>query len=222
MNRQEIRNRILYQLNDSISTPDFWDLSELDDTIQEAQEILAEEVQSLKATAHVPRQDGTMFYSLAAVADNVMSPLRVWLPDEQHRLRPTTMRWLNRERQRWMEDTTDYPDYWFPVSWYSFGVYPGTTTGRGLLAIDYLQWPDEMISDSDEPEFPLPDHDALVIYGVYAGLMKQWDIIRAVDLFTQFVSRIPDASYRSEIRKHRSIMVQRQGQPYAHSFIDPG
>lgn len=222
MTRKEMRDRILYQLNDSIGAPEFWALDELDDIIQEAQEILAEEVQSLKATAHVPRQGGTMFYSIEALADNVMAPFRVWLPDDQHRLRPVTMRWLNRERERWMEDTSDYPDYWFPISWHSFGVYPGTAEGRGLLAVDYLQWPVALTDDDDEPRFPLPDHDAFVLYGVYAGLLKQWDVLRAVDLFTQFASRIPDAAYRSEIRKHRTAMTHRQGASYGTSQRDPG
>lgn len=198
MNRKEIRDRILLALNDSPTDPQFWSTEELDDVIQDSQEVLAEEVEAIKRTAYKVKHDGMQFVTLASIADDVMAPYRLW-DNENERLHVRTMRELDKRRQRWLEVTADRPDFWYPVSWNMFGIYPATANGGGWLRIDYLAWPTALLDDEDKPETMEADHDALVTYGIYFGLMKQWDALRALDYFQQFVRRWADSQTRHEI-----------------------
>ncbi len=209
MNRQAIRDRILLALNDSPTSPVFWTLEEIDEVIQEGQEVLAEEVEGLKRTAYVPRHDGMQFCSLAAVAGDVMAPYRVWVGDKQHRLQVTTMQHLDNRRERFLETTGTRPDWWYPVSWNLFGIYPALTTGEGYLQVDYLGWPTPLVDDFDEPELPEADHDGLVLYGVYTGLMQQWDMVRALDYFTQFIARWSDSTMRDGVNRMQTRQWRR-------------
>ena len=211
MNRKQIRDRILYALNDSPETPVFWSHDELNDVIQDGQEVLAEEVEALKRTAYVVKHDGMRLVNLASIADDVMSPYRIW-DNENKRLQVTTMQRLDKRRQRWLEVTGDRPDSWYPVSWALFGIYPAQADGGGWLRIDYLGWPTPLVDDGDEPETLDADHDPLVLYGIYYGLMKQWDALRAMDYFTQFIARFTDAEYRNGIERMQSRLWRRNEQ----------
>ena len=201
MTREEIRTRILYQLNDSPTAPTYWHLHELDEIIQEAQEILAEEAEGLHRTASIPRHDGMQFITLASIGNDVMAPYRIWDPDNERRLQFVSMWELDRERHRWMELDGDRPFWWFPVAWNLFGIHPRMVDGAGTLQIDYLAWPEDIVEDHYSPQWPTPDHDSLVLYGVYHGLMKQHDVVRATDLFIQFISGWKDAQFRNSVNR---------------------
>ena len=207
MTRSELTERILRALNDSPTEPVYWSLAEIHAVLQDGQELLAEEVQALRKTVFVPRRTGALFYSLASVADDVMAITRIWLRDLHERLEPTTLPALG--HRDWMQWPSTRPYVWFPVSWHAFGVYPHQTTGQGVFEVDYLAWPPALLDDADEPAFPEPDQESLVVYGIYAGLIKQWDLIRATDYFQQFVARWSDAQARNGLRELQGRAWQR-------------
>lgn len=210
MTRQEIRDRILVTLNDSTTAPVFWSLQEVNDLITEAQEVLAEEARALRRTAYIPRTPHGQFYTIHGIADDVMVPFRLWLPDKEHRLRPLTMGRIDKQRQRWLDVTGNQAEYWFPVSWDAFGIYPPPTTGGGYLQVDYLAWPPAMLDDDEEPQSPEPDHDMLVLYGVYMGLIRQWDIVRATEMLGRFVAGWLDAQARQDVRRMHARFERRE------------
>lgn len=211
MTRLELQTRILRQLNDSPTSPIFWSAAEVQDMIQEGQEIMAEEVRALRKTAYVPKRDGTQLYTMQTFAPDVMAPYRLWDMDLSRRLEVITMAELDADRERWLEVTGDQPFWWYPAGWTWFGVYPATATGGGWFRMDYLAWPTALLDDMSEPEWPEPDHDGLVLYGVYLGLLQQWDIVRATDLLTQVVARWTDSRARDGIRRLQASLWQREG-----------
>lgn len=217
MTRLELEQRILRALNDSPTDPVFWTLEEIRDVIQEGQEILAEEVQALKRTVLFPRHDGLQWVNLAAVAPDCMAPFRIWLPDQGIRLEPRTMRWLDQYQYWWLTITGTLPLYWYPISWDCFGIWPGEATGSGTLEISYLAWPTAMQDDWESPEYAEPDQDALVTYGVYLGLLKQWDMPRAMERWQQFIARFTDATARDDLKRIQAAMWQRQANGHGHS-----
>jgi hypothetical protein len=222
MNRQEIRDRILQALNESIATPTFFSLAEINDVIDEASEIIAEEVSQLKRTAYIPRRNGTFLYSLESIAPNIMSPYRVWLSEDDTRLQFITMRQLDNYRQQWWEVTSDSPDWWFPAGWNAFGVWPGTATGGGYLRVDYLSWPDPLLDDLEEPEYTEYIHDAFILYGIYDGLLKQWNVPQSADYFTQFVQLWTDRKFYNETKATRARIAFRRdfGSEHVLQHID--
>ena len=211
MNRSDIRTRILEALNESASNPVFWSSAQINDIINEAAEVLAEEASSVKRTALTALRPGTIFYYTYGIADDMMVPYRLWLPDEDIRLTVASLREVDDHHEQWMT-VTGKPRWWIPISWNLFGLYPHPGEGGGTLRVDYLAWPRAMDYDSDEPEYQDADHDALVLYGVYDGLMKQWNVQRGLQIFSLFVDRWVDAMARNEVKRIASREFQRARQ----------
>lgn len=207
MTRSELRTRILDALNEDASSPVFWSTSQIDAVIDEASEVLAEEAQSIRRSAFLSRESGKLFYSTRGIADDVMAIYRVWASDLNRRLTAVSHSQLDAQHEIWQTVTGD-PEYWFPVSWDLFGIYPHPSQGGGLLRIDYFAWPRTLMDDDDEPEFREADHDGLVLYGVYDGLLKQWNLQRALELFARFADRWLDAKERAGVREQQSRLFQ--------------
>lgn len=207
MTRGEVRARILHGLNESATAPVFFTAAEIDGVIDEALEVLAEEVSAAKRTVLLPLQDGCMFYSLRALAPDCLAVTRLWDEARQRRLEPTTMDELDAQHQTWLTVTGE-PRQWFPVSWDLFGLYPGVATGGSLLRADYLAWPRALQHDDDRPELLDADHEALVRYGVYDGAMKRWDVVTGLTAWNLFLSSLPAARGRHGLGQLRAKLWQ--------------
>lgn len=212
MTRAQIRDRILAASNESTSAPVMWSTAQIDAVIDEASEVLAEEAKSIKRTAFVARQAGAIYYSTRAVASDVMAITRVWLPDQSKRLTAVSILELDGQHRTWPTATGD-PEYWFPLSWDTFGLYPHPATGGGLLRVDYLAWPRTLSDDEDEPEFRDADHDSLVMYGLYDGLMKMWHHERALQIWAQFMGQWQTGQARNGVRETQTRTFQRPNAP---------
>lgn len=212
MTRGQIRQRILEALNDSVSSPVFWSTGQIDTLIDEAQEVLAEEIAAFKRTALVGLRPGTQYYYTTGIAPDMMTPYRMRIETENWTLSCVTMTDLDQQYDFW-QTTTGSPLWWFPVSWDLFGLYPKAVDGGGVLRVDYLAWPRSLMDDDDEPECPVSDHDALVLYGVYDGLLKQWDGDRAVQVFSLFMQKLGKGKYASGLGVMQSRTWQSAATP---------
>jgi len=209
MTRLEIRRRVLQALNDAAIAPVFWSVDEINETIAEAQEALAEEALSLKRTFMVPRRAGVMIYNLDGIGANIMAPTRIWLPDLHRRLGVWSLTDLDARHERWQAVTGD-PWVWWPIDWRSFGLWPVPATAGGILEVDCYVWPDVLPDDSARPEFPPADHEALVTYGEIEGYIKQGDVLRALDLAKVWGQRWADGRYRAGIEQIAASFVIRE------------
>lgn len=210
MNREQLRDRILSALNESTSSPVFFSTTQLDAVIDEASEVLAEEAKAIRRTAFVARRPGTTYYFTRGIAQDVMAIYRVWLPDVNRRLTAVSIGELDAQNETWPTVSGD-PEYWFPLSWDCFGIYPHPSIGGGVLRVDYLAWPRPLLDDRDEPEFREADQDSLVIYGIYDGLMKRWDLARATQLFNRFIDQWQVGKARNSVRENQTRVYQRGG-----------
>lgn len=208
MTRSQIRDRILAALNESTSAPVFWTTAQLDAVIDEASEVLAEEAKAIRRTAFVGKLPGATYYFTRGIAADVMAITRIWLPDQDKRLVACSLAELDAQNEQW-PTVGGEPEYWFPVSWDCFGIYPHPTTGGGVLRVDYLAWPRALLDDDDEPEFREADQDSLVIYGIYDGLMKMWNPGRALELFTRFMQQWETGRARNGVRETQARVYQR-------------
>ena len=208
MKRSDIRTRILEALNESASSPVFFSTAQIDAVIDEAQEVLSEEAQAVKRTAYQALRDGTTYYYTRGIANDIMAPYRIWLTHLNRRLVAVSLRELDVRHEHWIDVNGD-PEVWFPVSWDLFGIWPHPATGGGVMRIDYLAWPRSLQDDDDEPEIRRADHDAIVWYGIYDGLMKMWAPEKAIVLFNLFVDRWADARARAGIKEAQARTFQR-------------
>ena len=215
MTRAEIKNRILRQINDNVDSSVFFTTAQLNSLVDEGLEVLAESTHAIKRTALFAQRPGTIYYSPASIADDIMFPVRIWNNTRQTRLTALSMQELDEYRLRWGLTTGD-PEVWFPVSWDLFGLYPATSTSGGIMRMDYVAWPREMVDDNDEPEQVEASHQVAVLYGAYIGLLKKWDSENALQILKQLQSEHALSEARSGINKmSNQINISRPAQPHA-------
>ena len=200
MNRGEIRDRILGGLNDDADSPVFWSTSEINGVIDEAQEIICEEMEAVKRTHFLPMRDGHLYYFTQAIP-NCMAPYRLYTTHNMRRLTATTVSQLDARNELWARVSGD-PEVWAPIGWDCFCTYPHVATGGGSIRVDFLAWPRTLLDDDDAPEIPISSHDDLILYGVYDGLMKQWDSQKAAQMYQMFLQRVT---------KNRNLSMDRVG-----------
>lgn len=212
MNRSEVRNRILYFLNESTTNPVFFTQTDLNATIEEAQELLAEEVTVLREQAFIVTKPGRHWYTTYEVSPRCMTPFRIWTDGTDRRLSPVTMRQLEDHYVNFMSVNSDDPYWWYPISFDTFGLWPGPSEGGTRLRIDYLAWPRTLAQDSSTPVFNSALQDLIVKYGEYEGLIRQWEGMRAMDVFMEFIRHFTDNKYRTETTRFHKMLMARDGQ----------
>lgn len=213
MNRSQMRIRILESLNDSITSPVFYSTTEIDDLIDEAGEVLAEEAQAIKRSTHVPLRAGTQYYYTTGLAPDIIAPYRIWIEGINRRLQAVSFSELDQRNERWT-DPNDYPWAWCPISWNLFCIYPHPANAGGIMRVDYIAWPRTLLDDGDESEFPESDQRTMILYGVYEGLLKMFDLQQALTVFSQFVGKVIDAQARAGIRTMDAREFRPPAQPY--------
>jgi len=209
VNRQELRERILYRLNEDITSPTFYTETIANNAIQEAMEIIAEEIATLRQQALIVAKPGRHWFTTYEVSDVCMTPIRVWSHGTGQRLLPITMLQLEQHYSHWITVTADRPQWWYPLSHDAFGIWPGTVEGGTVLRVDFLAWPETLAADSDEPIIDEVTQDLVILYGEYDGLIRQWEFERAMDLFTRFAQHYLDTKFRSETRRFQHIHMNR-------------
>lgn len=214
MTRSDVQTRILDALNDSAASPVFWSSTQIQQVIQDGMEMLSEEAEAILRTAVTVLRPGVTYYSTRGIATDMLAPLRLWMPNQNRRLVSVTLGQLDAYHERW-PTVTGTPEYWFPMGWDWFGLWPSVSDGGGILRVDYLAWPRELMDDQDSPEFPEADHDGFVLYGVYEGLLKRWDLPQATVIFSQFLSHFGLSKDRSGLGRLQAKAWQRDAQPSA-------
>ncbi len=197
MTRDDLQRRILEAIGDNPDSPVFFSQVQLNELVDEAQEVLTEDVKAVRRTALIPLKQGVGFIYTPAIDPDFMAPIRIWNHQNGMRLTCLSMAELDVINIRWQQ-TTGHSEVWFPVSWDLFGVYPKPAAASGVLRLDYLAWPRSLMDASDRSELPEATHDALVLWGQYMGCLKKWDAQAAM---------VP----LNALQKHRSVAQARSG-----------
>lgn len=220
MNRGELRDRIHFSLNEDLTDPIFFTVAQVNEVIQEAMEIITEEITDLRKEAFITMEPGRFLYTLGEVAPDVMTIFRVWSENDEDKLDVVTMRELDNSRERWMEVTSDRPDWWFPVSHDCFGIYPGPSAGGGILRVDYIAWPETLEDDFDSPILRETDQDLVIMYGQYDGLIRQWETDRGFDIFSTFSAAFRDQKFKNEVRRFQHMITNRGSEGFNLPRLD--
>ena len=208
MDRNEIQRRILEGIGDNPDSPVFFSQTQLNNLIDEANEVLAEDINAIRRSAILPLREGIGFIYTPAIAADFMAPTRIWSRDSSWRLTCLSMAELDAINIQW-QTTTGFPQVWFPISWDMFGIYPRPADASGVLRIDYLAWPRSLMDDGDRSELPEASHDALVLYGQYMACLKKWDSQSAMVPLTALQLHKSVAQARSGIARISVPSLQR-------------
>lgn len=198
MDRAALRARIQDSIGETVGV--WLSTSQLNTLIDEAQEVVAEELQSGQRTGLIPLEAGETFFSTLRLPFPVMVPRRLWTPINDRRLVATSMEELDHQHQDWRSDVGD-PEAWFPVDWQTFGIWPKSASGGGLIKVTCIVWPDSMEADSDEPDLSGIDEDAIVLYAQYDALLKYYDLNQAGQVLNELLRVIGVGEARTFGRK---------------------
>ena len=210
MRRPELRRRIYRMIDDDPDSPASITVADVNELIDEALEVVSEEVRYRSKTAYAPLFAGAQFYNLLAIDPLCYSPYRFWLMEREEPLRFTTIGALNREENNWLDFTADRPDYWFPVDHSTFGIYPRVTAGAGeVLRVDYYAWADAVLDDYMILPYDDPTLDAVIDYVVYSVHIRRWDMMQASQKFEQFAGLFQDSGVVREVRRFNHAMMAR-------------
>jgi hypothetical protein len=210
MTRLELQTRTLRALNESPTAPTYWALTEIQAYLNEALEVMAEEVGFVKRTFTVPRRPGVQVYQLAGIGPNILAPYRVYLPDYKRRLDAKTLQALDGWYERWME-AVNIPECWVSLGWDAFLVGLHETTPTGMLEVNCYCWPDSLDADTDVPELQPTSHEALAIYAEGLGYLKQWQGQETVERWGAFFQRYGKAQAQAGINRVQSRFWARNG-----------
>lgn len=167
-------------------------------------ELIAEEIRALRQQAILITKPGRFWYTTYEISDVCMSPIRLFSYGNNQRLIPLVMSEVDDHYTNWMSVQSETPQWWYPISFDTFGIWPGPSVGGTPLRVDYLAWPETLSADDDEPVLREIEQDLMVLYGQYDGLIRQWDVERAFDIFNKFASAYRDQRFRKEVaRYHR-------------------
>lgn len=200
MTRGELTTQILTALGDSPTAPIFWSRAEIQDTIQDGQEVLAETISAVKRTAYLALAAGTNFYPLQVIAPDLLRIQRVYLDSQHRRLTAMTRIQLDTFHETW-RTVSGVPEAYLSMGYDWICLWPTPAVSGDILRVDYTAWPRALDSDSDWPELLEADHDTLVYYGIYDGLLKRWDVQQALPIFQEIVSRVRKGTARAGVNK---------------------
>jgi len=214
MTLDEIQRRILEAINDNPESPVFFTDDQLKGLVNEASEVLCEDTLAVHRTAIVPLRPGMRFIYTTSIAPDIMAPTRIWNQSNSRKMTCFSMEELDALQERW-STSTGIPDAWFPVSWDVFGIFPSPVAAGGVLRVEYVAWPRELMDDEDRSELPEATHDALVLYGQYHGILKKWDAAQAAIALTALQAHRTVAGARSGISRMNVRTFHRQQQPHS-------
>lgn len=178
----------------------FFESDEIDACIDEAMEVIAERTKCIRRTAFTSIREGTNFYFLNSIAADIMYPYRIWNQQRNQRLEAVSLIEMDSHSRTWL-DTPGDPDRWFPVSWDYFGVYPHAAASGGVLRIDYIAWPRELLDDNDEPELPESSSDAILAYGAYEGGAREWNEQGSLAWWDLFRAQLGETNAKVTVRR---------------------
>ena len=210
MTKGELRTRVKDALNDTTGV--FWTDAQVDRSILEGAEVLAEESRAIRRSAIVPLQPGCSHYYIQSIAEDLLFPYRVWSQRDERRLTALSLKELDAYHLEWDTVTGD-PEVWCPLSWDAFVIWPRTGEDGGWLRVDYVAWPEELMDDDDSWDMPEQSQDSLIHYALYDSLLKYYDVANAETNLALFLKQALPAGSRSSMRKDQAREWGRESFP---------
>jgi len=207
MKRSDLRARIADACQDTSMV--FFSQAEINASIDEAMEVIAEHTGAIRRTAFSLIREGANFYFLNSIATDIMYPYRIWNEHRNQRLQTTSIIELDSLSRLWL-DTSGDPDRWFPVSWDYFGIYPHPAAAGGVLRIDYIAWPRDLLDDDDDIELPESLSDAPLSYGVYEGQAREWHDQGVAQWWAMFLAQLGQTKAKTGINRVQQSDLRRR------------
>jgi len=172
MTRGELRDKLARSLDES-TTSSFWTTAELDQLLQEALETFCEIAEPLERHTYVPLRAGQVWYHLSRYADDIILPLRLVDPINERRLEALFLTQMDERKDQW-ETVTGNSLVWTSAGYDWFAIWPHAASDGGMLRLDYVAWPQDVLDDNVPLEVDEEDEDAILQLARAAAQAWEW------------------------------------------------
>lgn len=172
MNFLTLKQRTLQRLNESMSSPAFWSLTDIGDFINEG---YADLISSLKITEKSGTLSTVANQYIYSLASDSLGITRMYYDTSDHLIHPFSWERLQKI-DRWFNETSDtYPTFRMDnVGTQKVFLWPKVITSEAsCITYWYNSIPSDMSADSDSPSIQKSFHDALIDYACAVSLMRE-------------------------------------------------
>jgi hypothetical protein len=170
MNRGEIREKILWRLNQDTDDSQFWEENYINDLIDEAYMNFASRTFILETSATLSL---IAYQHLYPFATDCFIVNRVYHSTSEKIIEPITWQELVNRDPCWNSTTSTSPNNWVFIPPNKMFIYPPVTTGEtDTITYYYTKLPSDLANDAAGPDIPNIFHDALIEYVLTIALLR--------------------------------------------------
>lgn len=208
MNFGAMKAETFRRLSESSGAPVFWTGADVEEALNEGYYDFAEQTRAVERSAEV-----------GCVAQVPYMDARTALPYPFLGLRRVLSRQLNTPLTTTTIDAVDRQDFRWEMSsgsarkfmvrgLYTIGLWPVPNT-RETFRMSWTSLPSRMVDNADEPELPVEQHEALILYALYDLKVQEDETTLALGYWQEYVAMIEVAKGRPKklISKSRTFIM---------------
>ena len=170
MNRGQIRDKILYMLNQDVDSPQFWEEDFINNRIDEAYMNFVSRTKILETSASLTL---LAYQNLYEFASDCLVVNRMYYETTDKMIDPATWSNLVKFDPSWSDKTGDRPERWVFIPPNKMFLYPAVTAdSTDAVTYYYSKMPADFTADTTSPDFPAIFHDALIEYPLTVALLR--------------------------------------------------
>jgi hypothetical protein len=171
MNRGELREKILWRLNQDTDSPQFWEEDFINELIDEAYVNFMSNTYTLETSTTLSL---LAYQHLYLLASNCLRVLRVFYATTDKVLDPLSWASLQLHDPHWTETTGTRPEYYVFLPPDKIFLYPAVTADSSdAITYYYTKIPSDLLSDTSSPDIPEVFHDAFIDYPLAIALLRE-------------------------------------------------
>ena len=187
MTLSELKTEVFRRLDESQASPVYFSDLDVETSLNEGYETISEASEWYEDSAAINLLDETYYNLKALIGERFLRVTRVWNPQINVWLVPTSPRELDtRGFARW-EKVTGQPRMWFVRGLWHLGLYPKVPVAGGTVKVYYKALPNPLTGDNDVPGFEEEYHLGLVDYAIYDLLAQTGETQKALGYYDSYL-----------------------------------
>lgn len=209
MNRGELREKILWRLNQDVTSPQFWEEDYINDLINEAYLNFVTKTKVLETSTSLSL---IAYQNLYKLADDCFVINRMYYETTDKIIWPVSWSALAGHDPKWTTTTGSRPEYYVFIPPNRIFLYPQVTADASdAVTYYYSKMTTNFTADSESPDFPAVYHDAIIEYALALALPRvsaESYLKKAMSYYAKYHEKIASMKKISHGRSNRAIRVR--------------
>ena len=209
MTRGELREKILWRLNQDVTTPQFWEEDYINRLIDEANMNFISRTRVLETSTTLSLIAYQNLYKFAA---NCFIINRMYYSTTDRIIEPVSWSALVNHDPSWSTTNGPRPDYWTFIPPNNIFLYPSVTADADdAVLYHYTKMPADFANDAAKPDIPSIFHDALIEYPLALAFLRMGSasyLKKAYKYWSLYKDKITSLKKLASNRSTRRIRVR--------------